>query len=184
MQYANRLMQLKFTVNVLAGLAAIASALTSFEAFESRFLEMGEYRFAATMVILVGSAVSATGADVRASGAACLLFLLAFYHIPEMRNAFPFLHAEDLESVVDGVTSIPTKINQSGSGVKEAMEEAAEEGAEEGAETVEEGAEAVRDAMAAAAAGAAASTGAAASAAAVMETESDATEEGLMRFYH
>lgn len=178
MQYAKRLMQLKFTVNVLAGLAAIASALTSFEAFESRFLEMGEYRFAATMVILVGSAVSATGADVRASGAACLLFLLAFYHIPEMRNAFPLLHAEDLESVVDGVTSIPTKMNQSGSAVKEIVKEAVEEGVEEAVEeAVEKGAGAMQGAMAAA------------SAAAVMEAQ-DATEaekgeeEGLMRFYH
>ena len=124
-------------MNVVAGVAAIASALTSFEAFESRFAKLGDQRFAATMILLVGSAVSATGADVRASGAACLLFLLAFYHIPEIRKAFPLLHLDDLQSVVDGVVAVstnrplPPPRSDEPAEEEPAEEEPAEEGPEE-----------------------------------------------------
>ena len=104
----------KFSINVVAGITAIVSALASFEAFEGRFAKMGEHRFLATMALIMGSAFSATGADVRASSISCLLFLTAFYYIPELQDAFPLLHFDDLDSLVSGVTkgieeSVPTE---------------------------------------------------------------------------
>jgi len=105
---------IKFSINIVAGLTAIVSALASFEAFEERFAKMGEHRFLATMALIMGSAFSATGADVRASSISCLVFLTAFYYIPELQDAFPLLQFDDLDSMVSGVThvvegSIPTK---------------------------------------------------------------------------
>ena len=109
-----KMKHVKFSINVVAGLTAIVSALASFEAFEGRFAKLGEHRFLATMALIMGSAFSATGADVRASGISCLVFLTAFYYIPELQDAFPLLHFDDLDSMVSSVTkeiegSIPTK---------------------------------------------------------------------------
>ena len=97
--------QVKFSANIVAGVAAIASALVSFEAFESRFRKLGEHRFLTTLLLMGGSAFSATGADVRATGIACLAFLLAFYYVPEVRDGFPLLHFDDIDAVVRSVTA-------------------------------------------------------------------------------
>ena len=94
---------LKLGVNVIAGMAAIASALVSVEAFSDRLDP--KWKLVVIGMIVTGGTVSATGADLKSSIISLLLFGAAFQYLPLVQNVFPALKLSEIEEFLESFSS-------------------------------------------------------------------------------